>query len=73
MGQATETTAQSADWMDRANYARYLQSDRRTWAWLWLKRNPSFQAQSALREEAICSGADVAKGVFLDENLCRHF
>ncbi|WP_414636255.1 transcriptional regulator domain-containing protein [Asticcacaulis sp.] len=35
------------DWLDDAYYEYARTLDRRHWAWLWLKRNPSYQAAAA--------------------------
>ncbi|WP_415500098.1 hypothetical protein [Asticcacaulis taihuensis] len=59
--------------MQRANYARYVQSDRRTWAWLWLKRNSLFREQAAILEAAECTIAPSDSMILLDEDLSRHF
>lgn len=71
MGQSISRTHQGGDWTNAANYTRYLQSDRRTWAWLWLNRNPTFQ-QSA-RNTELTEWSQRNGPIVLVENLCRHF
>lgn len=71
MGQSIDRANQPADWTDAARYTRYLKSDRRTWAWLWLKRNPVFQTHMKGRAHSQCCHQDGS--ISLVENLCRHF
>ncbi|WP_414997034.1 transcriptional regulator domain-containing protein [Asticcacaulis sp.] len=71
MGQTLVMANQPVDWTNAAQYARYLRSDRRTWAWLWLKRNPAFQGDLKGREHSPCCQRDGS--ICLVENLCRHF
>lgn len=44
-------------WQDSGRYAQFLRADRRTWAWLWLKRNHAYQAAVDHGQNAMWSTA----------------
>jgi hypothetical protein len=73
MGQLAQSI-QGPLWWDSATYAPFLEADRRTWAWLWLKRQPAFEKHMA---ETGNTGKwvrqDRSTWVLLDEDLCRLF
>lgn len=74
MGQSIASTVGMPAWTDRSQYARLASHDRRTWAWLWLVRTPSFQRATAAQRHTghwQRQGGDTF--VLLDENLCRLF
>ncbi len=71
MGQSITSVQQGFDWTDSGNYARHVRSDRRTWAWLWLTRNQTFQEHATAMGTVQWAYQDGS--IILLENLCRHF
>lgn len=57
-------------WTDTARYRALISIDRRHWAWLWLKRNPHYQA-AARRVAEMTSWQILGPGVhrLVQDNL----